>query len=475
MPATFSTMTPGNPVSEAYARLMHGADLVDAARLTPEEEQRCQREFSGIWGRLLHNAEVTNSLAPGQDLSWRSGMPRRRVLRAKDGRTIDLVRLIPWVLREKLAGDVLYEDTAQREEQVVLGHGLEPGDAASVRFRSTNPVAVEGELLQPGREREVERFVDLQMMLAAYTAQPYFVPASEAFDAVTGLPPEPEAQLRLTGEAVMVFHDGVPLPAVTADDEDLHAHVAAHFGAGPDAFFGGSPLVMGGVLLAHPDDGTDAALMFNPLLGWLIIAKIMHDGRYAWSMHPVHRLDTNPGPAARVLRNYAALNALEDWDTPPPIPGRARTSGKGKKNRLPAAERRQQQLEQAARTPQARLGALLGVRVLRFTAPPHQAAAVPPPSTPSSSGRAPAQYRDWRRAHWTRNTRVHLLDEHGRPSGPVYGPDAIEGKTFTRRRTRVKGTWINEHLPLRPGQPAVYAVDPQLARTSTEPSDRNRT
>lgn len=69
------------------------------------------------------------------------------------------------------------------------------------------------------------------------------------------------------------------------------------------------------------------------------------------------------------------------------------------------------------------------------------------------AGRAPAQYRDWRRAHWTRNTRVHLLDEHGRPSGPVYGPAAIANETFTRRRTRAKGTWANEHLPRAPARP----------------------
>ncbi|MCL3999036.1 hypothetical protein M4438_37060, partial [Streptomyces lavenduligriseus] len=390
---------------------------------------------------------------------------------AQDGRTTDLVRLIPWVLGEKLAGDVLYEDIARREEQVTSGHGLEPGDAASLRFRSTNPATADGQPLPPGREREVERFLDLQMMLAAYTAQPHFVPAAEAFDAATGLPPEPKARLRLTAEAVMVFHDGVPLPAVIADDEALHAHATAHFDAGHDTLFDGHPLVMGGVLLAHPDDGTDTALLLNPLLGWLIIANRMHDGRYAWAMHPVHQLDTNPGAAARVLRNYAALNALENWDTPPPIPGRARTSGKSKKNRLPAAQRRQQQLEQAARTPQARAGALLGVRVLSFTAPPHQVVA---PSPPSSASRASAQYRDWRRAHWTRNTRVHLLDEHGRPSGPVYGPDAVEGVTFTRRRTRVRGTWINEHLPPRPGRAPVYAVDPQLARTAPDRLDRDR-
>jgi hypothetical protein len=60
---------------------------------------------------------------------------------------------------------------------------------------------------------------------------------------------------------------------------------------------------MGGVILARPDDGTEQALLFDPLVGWLIIANRMHDGRYAWAMRPVRRLDVNPGPAARVLRN----------------------------------------------------------------------------------------------------------------------------------------------------------------------------
>ncbi|MEV7892392.1 hypothetical protein ACWD3I_24895 [Streptomyces sp. NPDC002817] len=467
----FTTMTPGDPESEAAARLLQGVALSDTVRLTSGEEGVFQRELARIWERLLHNAGVTTWLAPGQDLgSMRGGMPRRTV-RAKGGRTEDLVRLIPWVLREKIAGDTAYEDAARREEQVTSGHGLQPGDAASLRFRSTSPPVAQGRPPGPGREEEVARFLELQALMAMYTATPHFVPSHSAFDAATGLPPEPGARLRLTSEAVLVFHDGVPLPAVIADDEALHAHATAHFGADHDMLFGASPLVMGGVVLARPDDGSDQALLFDPLVGWLIIAHRAHNGRYAWAMHLVDQLDANPGPAARVLRNYAALNALEGWDTPPRIPGQARSSGKSKKKpQAPAAERRRQQLEQAARTPQAQRGALLGVRVLTFTAPPHEAAPPPPAPSAGSPGRAPAQYREWRRAHWTRNTRVHLLDENGRPSGPVYGPDAVEGVTFTRRRTRVKGTWVNEHLPPRPGQRPVYAVDPKLTRTPADSS-----
>ncbi|MFJ6838732.1 hypothetical protein [Streptomyces sp. NPDC091209] len=101
-------------------------------------------------------------------------------------------------------------------------------------------------------------------MLAIYTAAPHFVPPAGVFDAATGLPPEPGSQLKLTAEAVMVFHGGVPLPAVIADDEALHAHATAHVDADHDTLFGGGPLVMGCVILARPDDGTDHALLFNP-------------------------------------------------------------------------------------------------------------------------------------------------------------------------------------------------------------------
>lgn len=88
-----------------------------------------------------------------------------------------------------------------------------------------------------------------------------------------------------------------------------------------------------------------------------------------------------------------------------------------------------------------------------------------------------AQYREWRRAHFTRNTRRHILDdegrpvldEHGRPSDAVYGPDAVEDVTFTRRRTWVRGTWIHEHLPPRPTAAPVYALDPRFTRTSQGP------
>ncbi|WP_228992698.1 hypothetical protein [Streptomyces sp. DH8] len=105
--------------------------------------------------------------------------------------------------------------------------------------------------------------------------------------------------------------------------------------------------------------------------------------------------------------------------------------------------------------------------------PPRWSSSCPPVWSESMA----AQYREWRRAHFTRNTRRHILDdegrpvldEHGRPSDAVYGPDAVEGVTFTRRRTWVRGTWIHEHLPPRPTAAPVYALDPRLTRTSQGP------
>ncbi|MBM7167741.1 hypothetical protein JQK87_04820 [Streptomyces sp. G44] len=129
MSVSFTAMIPDDPVHEAYARLMHGTSLSQAVKLSSGEEQRHQEEFSRIWERLLYNAGVTEYLARGQGLGWQGGLPRRTVQLA-DGRTSDLISLIPWVLQDKVAGDVAYEDIARRREQVARGHGLEPGDAA---------------------------------------------------------------------------------------------------------------------------------------------------------------------------------------------------------------------------------------------------------------------------------------------------------------------------------------------------------
>lgn len=48
-PAAFTTMAPGNPWDEAYARLLHGAALSELPQLVPDEVQSCQEEFQRIW------------------------------------------------------------------------------------------------------------------------------------------------------------------------------------------------------------------------------------------------------------------------------------------------------------------------------------------------------------------------------------------------------------------------------------------
>ncbi|MEU9348964.1 hypothetical protein AB0D74_47980 [Streptomyces sp. NPDC048278] len=457
---------PGDATVDALARLMYGTDMAEVRRLE-ESGQVNSGSIEVTWRRLLERVGVTRLLAPGEELVSADGQLEGAV-RLADGGLHDLLEFIPWLLRHNVLDDLAYEADSGRAYQVDTAQGFEPGDAALLRVRCVSPAALNAHPLHEDIEdAALTRVHEMLALMATYTAVTHFIPATAAFDAATGLPPEPQTELRLPAETVFVFHDGIPLPAVTTDDAALHAHVTARFDITPDTenltVFDGNPLIVGGVLMGHPDDGTDQAHLLDQDLGWLIIAQRADHGKRHFFLAPITHLE-NAGPAARTLRNYAALLALEGWDVPPPLPGRARPAGKGKKNRgLSPAERRRR-----ARTPQARAGALLGVRSL--TTPPHQPA-LPAQQTSGSAdepGRAPAQYRDWRRAHFTRNTRVHLLDEHDRPSGPVYGPDAVEGVTFTRRRTWVRGTWVNEHLPPRPSPAPVYALDHRLARTPAE-------
>ncbi|MET8605546.1 hypothetical protein ABZV92_18590 [Streptomyces rubiginosohelvolus] len=453
-------------------RLLYGTGSAELRR-REEAGQLNEGTNEAVLRRLLERVGVSRLLAPGEDLMTADGQ-LRGVLRLSDGQDHDLLQLVPRLLRHKIADDRAYEADSGRAAQVTAAQGLEPGDAAILRHRSVSPAA-----LNPCAAEDIEggaltQVYLLMALMATYTASPHFIPAPAAFDAATGLPPEPEAELRLPAETVLLFHDGIPLPAVTADDAALHAHATVSFSAMngvDDSFFDREPLIVGGLLMGHPGDGTDDDHLLDEDLGWLMIARRADDGTNLFSQTPVTHLE-NTGPAARILRNYAALLALEGWDVPPPMPGRARTGGKGsKKGSSPSpAERRRR-----AQTPQARAGALLRVRSL--TAPPQQPAPTLPAQASVTEGRARAQYREWRRAYFTRNTRRHILDtdgrpvldEHGRPSGPVYGPGAVEGVTFTRRRTWVRGTWINEHLPPRPGAAPVYALDPRLARTTPEP------
>ncbi|MFD7552483.1 hypothetical protein [Streptomyces sp. NPDC059816] len=453
-------LPPGDPMAEAVARLLYGADATEVNRLEESGEVN-SGSIEVVWQQLLDRVGVTRLLAPGQVLMADGQL--EGIVRLADGRDCDVLELIPWLLRHDFADDRAYEADTGRGNLVGRARNLAPGDAALLRSWSVSPEAMSGRPLRgDSKDEAVTRVHQMLALMAAYTAWPHFIPAAAAFDAATGLPPGPDAELRLPAEAALVFHDGIPLPAVTADDATLHAHIAAMASdAERVTFFDRNPLIVGGLLLGHPDDDTDDTYLLDQDQGWLIITVRADDGQNEFTLLPVTHLERS-SPAARVLSNYAALLSLQGWDVPPPLPGRARSSGKGKGKKgrgMSPAERRRR-----ARTPQALAGALLRVRSL--SAPPHQPAlpAQSAPAPASEPGTPTAQYREWRRAHFTRNTRVHLLDDHGLPSGPVYGPEAIEGVTFTRRRTWVRGTWVNEHLPPRPGPAPVYALDPRLTR-----------
>ncbi|MFF7098106.1 hypothetical protein ACFY9A_37830 [Streptomyces rubradiris] len=409
---------PDEPTSEAMVRLMYGTDSAEVRR-REEAGQLNAGSNEAVLCRLLERVGVSRLLAPGEDLMTADGQ-LKRVLRLSDCQDHDLLQLVPWLLRHKVAEDRAYETDSGRAPQVTTARGLEPGDAALLRHRSVSPAALNppalAEDIQGGALTQVYLLMSL---MATYTAWPHFIPASAAFDAATGLPPEPEAELRLPAETVLVFHDGIPLPAVTADDADLHAHATARFsamtdGAG-DPLFTREPLIVGGVLMGHPDGGTEGDHLLNEELGWLLMARRADDGTNHFFQMPVTHLE-NTAPAARILRNYAGLLALEGWDVPPPMPGRARPNGKGKKSRTPSpAERRRR-----AQTPQARAGALLRVRSL--TAPPHRPAPPPRPTGPPSRPRRLTQQAGLRPSTGTGAARTSAATPADTSSTPKAAP-----------------------------------------------------
>ncbi|MBK3547974.1 hypothetical protein, partial [Streptomyces sp. MBT60] len=356
---------PDDPAGEAMMRLLYGTGSAELRR-REEAGQLNGGSNEAVLRRLLERVGVSRLLAPGEDLMTADGQ-LKGILRLSDRQDHDLLQLVPRVLRHKVTDDRAYEADSGRTSPVTAAQELEPGDAAILRHRSVSPAALNPHTAEDIEGGALTQVYLLMALMATYTAWPHFIPAPAAFDAATGLPPEPEAELRLPAESVLVFHDGIPLPAVTADDAALHAHATARFSAMTaegDPFFDREPLIVGGVLMGHPGNGTGGDHLLDEDLGWLMIARRADDGTQHFSQMPVTHLE-NPGPAARILRNYAALLALEGWDVPPPMPGRARTSGKSNKKGSPSpAERRRR-----AQTPQARAGALLRVRSL--TAPPH--------------------------------------------------------------------------------------------------------
>ncbi|MCL3999179.1 hypothetical protein, partial [Streptomyces lavenduligriseus] len=230
---------PGDPMSEAMVRLLYGTDSAEVRR-REEAGQLNEGSNEEFLRRLLERVGVSRLLAPGEDLMTADGQ-LKRVLRLSDGHDHDLLQLVPWLLRHKLADDRAYEADSGRNPCIAAAQGLEPGDAAILRHRCVSPAALNPHAFCEGIEGGTLSQVYLLMaLMATYTAWPHFIPAPAAFDAATGLPPEPEAELRLPAETALVFHDGIPLPAVTADDAALHAHATARFSVMTDG--AGDPL-----------------------------------------------------------------------------------------------------------------------------------------------------------------------------------------------------------------------------------------
>ncbi|MFG3429715.1 hypothetical protein [Streptomyces californicus] len=189
-------------------RLLYGTGSAEARR-REEAGQLNEGTNEAVLRRLLERAGVSRLLAPGEDLMTADGQ-LKGVLRLSDGQDHELLQLVPRLLRHKIADDRAYEADSGRAAQVTAAQGLEPGDAAILRHRSVSPAA-----LNPHAAEDIEGGVLTQVyllmaLMATYTASPHFIPAPAAFDAATGLPPEPEAELRLPAETVLLFHDGIP-------------------------------------------------------------------------------------------------------------------------------------------------------------------------------------------------------------------------------------------------------------------------
>lgn len=176
--------------------------------------------------------------------------------------------------------------------------------------------------------------------------------------------------------------------------------------------------------------------------GLLIIAVRPDDKQNRSTLLPVTHLERS-SPAARILRSYAALLALEGWDVSPHLPSRARSGGKSKGNKsrpLSLAERRRR-----ARTPQALAGALLRVRSL--SVPPRQPAYLPPPPPQSRMPhRPPCRALVWRvrirRSDVgdmvrTRPAASELIDHEKRLCRRVYPPTGQEGLPMALRPGRI--------------------------------------
>ncbi len=354
---------------------------------------------------------------------------------------VDVATQLVTMFQDQRADDERYEKTSRRwRDDPGRVSGYVPGDAGSIRWTLLPPQLFAADSYQQTRDERVNgiRLAAAQGAAWAYMATPHFIPAGIALDVVTAVPPSPaaRAELRLPARYVMVFHDGIPIELIAGSDEALDQFAG-------DSVLGDRALVIGGILSAN-DDGT----LYQDHAYLILARPSALTGVYGWQTIAV---TYGEHAAGRVLYNYAGLLSWETWTAPPALP----TSPRGKAGSG-------NQLKKAAKSPEAQAGGYHGVHVLDYRPPPVEAAPESPTvrgdDLPSDRPRRERRYQGTRRGYWSENKRYGIRDDADRLIGAVYGPDAVEGVTFIRRRRFIRHAVTRPDLPPPPTRPDVYRV-----------------
>jgi hypothetical protein len=435
----------GDPYDEAVSQFMFGGPVAETRGNLDAMARAYGRAFrdSGMQAVLGELGMHPDTAHLQQYIDVPPDFPADRDHSTSATNVDVLTSIFEAVLKGPYERDRDYEDFTGRwrKHRGQFPPELIPADAGAIRLSIANRARA----TQAGRRRdqdpehELRWFADAFAASCTYLGVPHFMPR-DYLGVLTG--PGPDARIRanlhLPAPWVMVFHDPIPMREL-ADTPEQGAYAENHTNYGPGS------AVIGAVLSAHDDYRLDDGW------GWVLFAvRPRRDGDTP--LEPLVReltgreIDPNPPvgyaqavqfdkgdhPAARYLLNVADVLANLPFEEPAELP--------------PAARDSRSQLKRQAKTPEARDGAWHGVHVVRIAPPApetHQR------RTGATGTRGPLKFGTWRKAHPHRR-RIGIRDEYGDLVGPVYGPDAVEGVTFTFFYTQEPRRRVREDLPLSP-------------------------
>ncbi|MFE9628505.1 hypothetical protein [Streptomyces sp. NPDC006527] len=388
------------------------------------------REMAVLWKRVVSECGVAQQLAAEHDIDWERAPHESKAvlsLAGPDDVVVDVAAASLATQRERWELERRFARIHRRLPADLSD--LVPADVGALRSGLLEERDFRTSTYQLERDR-LGRWVRALSGTAAYLSAAHMIPAPLALDVVTTAPLDEQtrAALRLPAPWSLITHDAVPLRAAEADDDELAALVEAGVCVGPE------PVILGGLLAAHPDGQLDTTA------GFLLISILDATGKRCQVLQPAAYGDDHAG--GRVLHGYAAQLAFGRWTPPPvlPAPG-PRPTSRSALGRIAASEA-------------GRAGGLHGVRVLDFAPPPEEP---PEDRVAPADSRGPLVFGTWRRAHWKPGVRIGIRDGAGRLVGPVYKDGAVEGTTFTREPRFVPRTRIRRDLPLAPTT-AVYKL-----------------